>query len=157
MRKTVEERFEEKVDKSGECWLWMASCYPTGYGQFNDGVTMVYAHRLAYAWAYGEIPKGAHIDHRCSTRNCVRPAHLRLTTPSQNGQHRRGANRNSATGVRGVSWDKGRRKYRASVKLNRKLYFAGRYDTIEEAEAAVIAKRRELFTHDDHAEWSASA
>lgn len=157
MKKTVEERFWSKVDKTGDCWIWTASCFPTGYGQFNDGRPGVYAHRFSYTQAYGEIPKGMHIDHRCSTRNCVRPAHLRLTTPSQNGQHRRGANSNSLTGVRGVSWDKGRRKYQAHVKLKRKKYFAGRYDTIEEAEAAVIAKRQELFTHDDYADWADSA
>ena len=118
---------------------------------------MVLVHRLSFEWVHGGIPEGMHVDHRCHTRNCVRPDHLRLVTHAQNGQNRRGANRDSGTGVRGVSWHKPRQKYRARVMLNGKRYSAGYYDTLEEAEAAVIAKRRELFTHDDYADWAASA
>ena len=29
------ERFWSKVDKSGDCWLWTASCARSGYGQYN--------------------------------------------------------------------------------------------------------------------------
>ena len=154
MKKTTEERFWEKVDKTGECWLWTGACLPTGYGRFKYGGKLVYSHRLSYAWTNGEIPEGLHIDHRCHQRNCVRPEHLRLVTNAQNQQNRRGATRASATGVRGVSWDKRARKYQAQVILSGSKYHVGYYDTIEEAEAAVIAKRRELFTHDDYAEWA---
>ena len=157
MRKTVEERFEEKVDKSGECWLWTARCNHKGYGQFRYEGKKVYSHRLAFEWAHGEIPEGMQVDHRCFQRNCVRPEHLRLVTPAQNGQNRRGANSSNTTGVRGVHWNKHVQKYRAMVRLSGKLHHAGYYDTLEEAEAAVIAKRRELFTHDDYADWAASA
>ena len=157
MKKTTEERFWEKVDKTGDCWLWMAACVSGGYGQFRHGGKRVIAHRLAFEWEHGEIPEGLQVDHRCHDRRCVRPEHLRLVTNAQNGQNRRGAYSNSVTGVRGVSWHKHRQKYRAQVRLSGKNYSAGYYDTIEEAEAAVIAKRRELFTHDDHAEWAASA
>lgn len=40
----------------------------------------------------------------------------------------------------------------ARVKHNGVLYSAGQYDTIAEAEAAVIAKRNELFTHNQEKE-----
>ena len=154
MKKTAEERFLEKVDKTGECWLWTAACDSHGYGQFGYEGKLVLAHRLSYAWTNGGIPEGMHVDHRCHQRNCVRPDHLRLVTHAQNGQNRRGANSNNATGVRGVSWHKRNRKFVAHVRLGGKRYNAGCYDTLEEAEAAVIAKRRELFTHDDHADWA---
>ena len=157
MKKTAEERFWEKVDKTDECWLWTGACERKGYGRFGYEGKVVRVHRLSYAWANGEIPEGLHIDHRCHQRNCVRPEHLRLVTNAQNHQNRRGANSNNATGVRGVSWDKRARKYRARVDLSGKWCSAGSYDTLEEAEAAVIAKRRELFTHDDYADWAASA
>ena len=157
MKKTAEERFWEKVDKTGECWLWTASCTPAGYGKFRHGGKLVYSHRLSYSWTNGEIPEGLYIDHRCHQRNCVRPDHLRLVTHAQNHQNRRGANSNNATGVRGVYWSRHARKFQALVKLSGKKYSAGYYDTLEEAEAAVIAKRRELFTHDDHDDWAASA
>ena len=154
MKKTTEERFWEKVDKSGECWLWMASCYPDGYGRFKHGEKVVLAHRLAFEWEHGEIPEGLQVDHRCHERRCVRPDHLRLVTPAQNQQNRRGATRASTTGVRGVSWHKPSRKFVVQVGLSGKLHYAGSFDTLKEAEAAVIAKRRELFTHDDHADWA---
>lgn len=157
MKKTVEERFWEKVDKTDECWLWTAACNHKGYGQFWHGGKMVYPHRLAFEWVHGEIPEGMQVDHRCFHRNCVRPDHLRLVTNAQNQQNRRGAQSNSATGIRGVRWDKRRQKYQARVRLNGKVHHAGYYDTLEEAEAAVIAKRKDLFTHDDYADWAASA
>lgn len=154
MKKTTEERFWEKVDKTGDCWLWTAGCDSGGYGQFWHGGKMVLAHRLSYTWAAGDIPEGMQVDHRCHQRNCVRPEHLRLVTNAQNHQNRRGADQDSATGVRGVYWSKHHRKYRARVKLSGKWYSAGYYDTLEEAEAAAIAKRRELYTHDDYADWA---
>ena len=157
MKKTVEERYWEKVDKTGECWIWTAYCNHKGYGRFGYGGKLVYSHRLSFEWAHGEIPEGMQVDHRCHQRNCVRPEHLRLVTNAQNQQNRRGANQDSGTGIRGVSWHKRDRKYRARVELSGREYSAGYYDTLEEAEAAVIAKRRELLTHDDYADWAASA
>lgn len=157
MKKTVEERFWSKVDKTGDCWLWTAACFHTGYGRIWHEGKVVRAHRLAYEWAYGEIPEGMYIDHRCFQRNCVRPDHLRLVTNAQNQQNRRGANSSNTTGVRGVTWCRKTRKYKARVMLNGKGYHAGYYDTLEAAEAAVIAKRHELFTHDDYEDWAASA
>ena len=154
MKKTAEERFWEKVDKTGDCWLWVASCLPTGYGHFWYEGEYVRSHRFAYALAHGDIPEGLQVDHRCHTRNCVRPDHLRLVTNAQNAQNRRGATRTSATGVRGVHWNKRDRKFVAQVGFNGKHIYAGYFDTLEEAEAAAIAKRRELFSHDDHADWA---
>ena len=156
MKKTAAERFWEKVDKTDECWIWTGACMPTGHGAFWHEGKMVYPHRLSYAWINGEIPDGMYVGHRCHTRNCVRPEHLRLVTNTQNLQNRRGANSNSTTGVRGVYWSKKSQKFHAAVKLSGKRYSAGYFDTLEEAEAAVIAKRRELYTHDDYADWAAS-
>lgn len=84
----LEERFWEKVDKSGDCWLW-TSALSKGYGQFAiDGVQRR-AHRLAYTWLVGPIPEGLSLDHlchgwdatcnlreKCPHRRCVNPAHL---------------------------------------------------------------------------------
>lgn len=157
MKKSTEERFWSKVDRTGDCWVWMAACSPKGYGLFWHEGKMVLAHRLAFEWANGGVPEGLQADHRCHQRNCVRPEHLRLVTNAQNSQNRRGATQASTTGVRGVSWDKRARKYRALVWFSGKQFFAGYYDTLKEAEAAVIAKRRELFTHDDYADWVTTA
>jgi hypothetical protein len=87
------------------------------------------------------------LDHMCHNHACVNPDHLRVATRKQNSENRSGAYSNSGTGVRGVSWDKARGLYRATVMHNYKQVMVGRYETPEEAEEAVKAKRLELFTH----------
>lgn len=78
----VEERFWEKVDRIGEdqCWLWKASQYKSGYGQFANEP----AHRIAYKLASGPIGEGLEIDHLCRNKLCVNPAHLEAVPPRVN-------------------------------------------------------------------------
>lgn len=72
---TRDERFWQKVDTSGDCWLWTGYVMPNGYGQFRwPGGSL--AHRYAYETTNGPIPDGLDLDHLCRTRNCVRPDHL---------------------------------------------------------------------------------
>ena len=83
-----EERFWTKVDRSNPdgCWLWTATCYPNGYGQFRIGSQIdgtrrtVLAHRFAYEQLVGPIPEGLTLDHvetrGCISKACVNPAHL---------------------------------------------------------------------------------
>ena len=72
------------VPESG-CWLWTAGENGDGYGVFNvSGVKTKAAHRIAYEWLVGEIPKGLVIDHLCRVRCCVNPAHMRITTHLEN-------------------------------------------------------------------------
>ena len=78
-------RFQAKVlPLTSGCWLWMASTARGGYGQFNDGTTMVRAHRFAYTAFVGEIPDGLDLDHLCRNRWCVNPDHLEPVTRSEN-------------------------------------------------------------------------
>lgn len=53
------------------------------------------------------------------------------------------------SGLRGVYWDKERHRWMGTVTHNGRAYKTLRFKTIEEAEAAVIAKRNELFTRND--------
>ncbi len=144
---SAEERFDAKVDKTGECWRWTAGTSRAGYGMFRDEEQrQVYTHRWSYARHVGPIPEGMEIDHLCHDRSCVNPAHLRLATRKQNQENRRGAQSNSRSGVRGVSWCARTRRWRAVVGHHGKQVNVGRYDDLAEAEAAVIAARRELFS-----------
>jgi len=146
---TIEERFWAKVDHAGGCWEWTASTNSLGYGTFHVGGKMKKAHRVSYEIANGPIPDGMVIDHQCQNRGCVNPSHLRLATQKQNGENLSAGRINNVTsGVRGVYQTKGG-KWQARVKHHRKVYNAGSHDTIAEAEAAVIAKRNELYTHND--------
>jgi DNA-binding XRE family transcriptional regulator len=83
-RSPLADRFRAKVDKRGECWLWMATKNPTGYGYISDKGKMRIAHRVSYEMAYGELPDNMDVLHTCDTPSCVNPAHLRLGTHQDN-------------------------------------------------------------------------
>lgn len=146
---TPADRFWAKVDQTGSCWLWTGAITDQGYGNFWAAGKNVYAHRFAWELVRGETPQG-HLDHQTTCpKNCVNPDHLRVTSHKQNLENRAGAQSNSKSGVRGVVWHKRAKKWEARITHNRKTIHAGLFPTIAEAEAAVIAKRNELFTHSD--------
>lgn len=150
MARTAEQRFWSKVDKTTECWNWTASKDGTGYGKFWSIDRLTPAHRYSFTLAHGTIPEGQLIDHICHNKACVNPAHLRLADAKQNQQHRRGAQTNNTTsGMRGVTWHKGDKRWQAQLAHQGKYIYCGQYLTVGEAEDAVRAKRRELFTHSD--------
>jgi len=149
---TAAERFWSKVEKTEGCWNWTEQLNHAGYGTMLVGGRagkIWLAHRYSYSMANGEIAPGVEIDHKCLNRQCVNPEHLRSATKKQNMENRAGAQKNSKSGVRGVCWEPRRSKWRAVVKHNRVQVHVGTFETLAEAEAAVIAKRNELFTHNE--------
>lgn len=141
-------RFWAKVRKTETCWNWVAAKYPTGYGHLTLNYKSHYPHRISFMLSKGAIPPGMQIDHRCHNVACVNPDHLRLATSKENMENIR-AHRHGSSGVRGVSFHKVSGKWTARVTHNGRKIYLGLYPTIAEAEAVAIAKRNELYTHND--------
>jgi len=98
-RKTLADRFWEKVDKTETCWNWMGYLF-RGYGRFHADPELI-AHRFAYELLVGPIPEGMTLDHlchnadptcaggpTCAHRRCVNPVHLEPVTSPENSSRR---------------------------------------------------------------------
>ena len=83
------DRLWEKVDKSGDCWVWTGTRSKgrrQGYGLISAGNRTRHAHRIAYVLANGQIPAGMVIHHRCRNKLCVNPGHLELLSRADNSR-----------------------------------------------------------------------
>lgn len=71
--------FWGKVDRTGDCWLWLGGRHK-GYGRYRNRQ----AHRVSWESEHGPIPEAIQLDHLCRNRACVRPSHLEPVTGSEN-------------------------------------------------------------------------
>jgi len=77
-RKSIDERFWEKVKKCPDgCWDWTAYSY-NGWGYFNVDRVPQLAHRVAYELTNGTLPEGTKVKHTCNNDLCCNPEHLYL-------------------------------------------------------------------------------
>ena len=97
------------------------------------------AHRIIFLHAHGYLPK--EIDHINGNPADNRIVNLRAITHAENmkSQKKRIDNTSGITGVYKV-----RQRWRVRVVHNKKAYDLGYFKSKEAAEAAVIAKRKEL-------------
>lgn len=103
-RRSAEDRFWEKVEKTDGCWNFSANRKGKGYFRLGlPGERHVSAHRFSYEIAFGPIPDGLWVLHHCDNPKCVRPDHLFLGTAKDNTQDALNKGR-MATGER--NWSK---------------------------------------------------
>lgn len=81
-------RLHSRRDPVTGCLLWTGNVYPGEfpYGRIVvDGLSTV-THRVAWEVAYGCIPMGQVVRHRCDNPRCIDPTHLLLGTQVDNMQ-----------------------------------------------------------------------
>ena len=104
----------EKIDLSGDCWVWTAYVKPNGYGTLTIDRRPLLAHRVVWEALVEPIPEGMDIDHLCHNdavergeceggdsclhRRCVNPDHMEPVTRKENLS--RGFSRSSKTECR---------------------------------------------------------
>ncbi len=99
-------------------------------------------HRLAWLLFYGQEPD-CEIDHINSNRSDNRVENLRLADRTVNNQNRRKAHKNNALGILGVGVTASG-KFKARIRVNKKLIDLGIFHTHELASAAYLSARRTL-------------
>lgn len=66
-----------------DCVKWWGSFSPQGYGIIQVEGKQQLAHRYIYESAYGEIPYGCDLHHKCENKWCINPYHLEPLTRSE--------------------------------------------------------------------------
>ncbi len=110
-----------------------------GYVQLRFNDRLYYGHRVAFALMTGAWPEL--VDHINGNKADNRWANLRLSDRQHNQENRRRANKNSSHGLLGVT--RNRKRFMASLTLNRKSIYLGTFDTPEQAHAAYLTAKRE--------------
>ncbi len=114
-----------------------------GYIEICTNSSVYLAHRLAFLYMTGKFPE-VDTDHIDTIRHHNWWSNLREATKSENGQNLKKAKKNNlSTGVLGVYIRKDGFIY-SKIKINRKQYHLGYFNSIEEASNAYIKAKREL-------------
>lgn len=132
--------FTRKTDRGGyKAGGVMGTPSHRGYRKLCVDKVHYYAHRLAWLYVNGEMPKV--IDHINGDTSDNRIANLRNVDQATNLQSITNPNRVNTSGFRGVT--RKRNKWVAQLSLNNKTIRLGTHETKEAAHAAYIeAKRR---------------
>jgi len=104
-------------------------------------------HRLIWVWHGNSLEPNQDIDHIDGNSLNNRIENLRPTSHKQNSENRKGANKNSKTGIKGVHKHKETRKWKAHICHNGKDIHLGYYVNKDDAIAARIAAEKEYYTH----------
>ncbi len=100
------------------------------------------AHRVAWVLHYGVNPSGE-IDHINGNPHDNRICNLRDVDRSTNEQNKiRAQSNNSSCGLRGVTFDKQRKKWRARVTVRRAVLHSSFHETPEAAHSAYVEAKR---------------
>ena len=98
---------------------------------------------MLHRFLIGEIPKGLQVDHINRNKHDNTRKNLRIVTPLENCQNKDKTPK-SKCGYRNIHFRERIKKYEASITYNNKKYWVGSFDNPQEAEEAIIKKRKEV-------------
>lgn len=102
---TLAERFEAKVDRSGDHHLWRGATQAEGVGQLRVDGKLTTARRVAWELVHGPLAPGAIVRGCPDEPGCVRISHLRIAGDDARPRRRRSAKGSgSKTMVRRGVW-----------------------------------------------------
>ncbi len=125
-------------------WRWVKHRDSTGYAVRNrprPSRKVIHLHHEVATRA--GLPLDKLIDHKDRDGLNNSRSNLRSATPSQNSCNR-ALRKDSRTGRKGVSFDKGRGKWFAKIQFNGRQHFLGRFATLEAASDAYDAAALKL-------------
>lgn len=114
-----------------------------GYRGIGIGGRSYLAHRLAWLYVRGEWPE-SDVDHENLDKADNRFANLRLASVSQNAANTR-AKADNSSGLKGVSWEKQTRKWKARIEVQGKETTLGRFDCPAAAHLSYIVAADKAF------------
>lgn len=116
-----------------------AGCYDSkGYGVITINGKIYKSHRLIFLYHHGYIPE--YIDHIDGNIKNNSIENLRPCSKSENSCNR-GKQSNNTSGIKGVTYNKKLKKWRAQCGKNGKNYYLGVFDDIKDAELTVKSFR----------------
>lgn len=117
-----------------------------GYVVFRicGGKKLYLAHRLAWLYVYGKMPKHG-IDHIDGNRSNNAISNLREATPAENSQNLCERRKDSKWPI-GVGFYARYGRWTARIHKNEVEKFLGYFDSPESAHAAYLAAKKELHT-----------
>lgn len=135
---------DQDVDLRSLTWWLDQYGYPRRCETIRRGKrTTARAHRVVFGRMLGRAPLRSDIcDHVNGNLLDCRRENLRAVSPAGNSQNRHCVR--SASGFRGVAFDKRSSKWQASVRHMGITYYCGVFTDVQEAAKASAAKRREL-------------
>lgn len=124
------------VDDSDFEWLSQWKWYfCNGYAMRNklDRTGLIRMHRLI-----NNTPKGLFTDHINRNKLDNQRHNLRTVNKSLN-EHNTEVRKNSKSGVKGIFWEKRRKKWRSEIMINHKSIFVGYFNNLSKA---ILARRQ---------------
>lgn len=112
----------------------------SGYITLGFDGKVLKAHRVAWMLFYNEVPD-SDIDHKNCVKSDNRIQNLRLATKPENAFNQRRAS-NNTSGIKGVSWDSTRCKWRVSLCTKGIRKTVGYLESLEDARVLIDFHRQ---------------